>query len=488
MSSDVFYVPQYEPGNTHYFASGGKYSSESPEPVPDFALWAEVGALDTLTAPAAVIATRSKGSTALLYRMEFPKGKRVSSVFEVAQETSKSVFFVPPDRFLQLQSAKPCVQVPDNDWAACEFRFHVLAALYRLSVVPSLSMSLFARDDLFEDICERFFEMYRVTPPLERALADIFADVVFALDFFGFAFPTNFTERNSIDAAQAVVAEYEREAQKSRELPQQKRYFAFAELKFAIENYHRLCFPTREADPGVLDFQSYAQLLNGVEFVRRVLAKLNMIPEELPPKKALSEAVVNFQRANQLPSGSCDLFTFRHIWNASLGNDCDLMALCRMNGLDVHDPRPPVYTKTLQKIDVTTEKGLEPVQRVVNQVIDEIKDRSEAPQWMLTEAQKSIEAQIQRIEQAARTAKDIEGKVRGIETKMNEICEKNDCAAKKFDETTKVLDNVLQEHESMKQQFEVIKQRMDEERLGNQILLAIVIILLSIFIVRFISK
>ena len=484
MTSAVFFVPQFEEGNSHYFASGGRYLSTTPEPVPDFDLWAQVNALDTVTAPATVVATRSRGSTALLYRVEFPAGRRVSTLFEVSDQ----VFFIPPDRFLQLQSAKPCVQVPGNDWASCEFRFHVLAAFYRLSVVPSLSLSLFARDDLFESMCDRFFELYRVSPPLERALAEVFADVVFALDFFGFAFPTNLTEKNSIGAAQAIVADFEAESQKNRELQPQRRFFAFTEIKFAIENYHKSCFPNREADADVLDFQSYGHLLNAVEFVRRALAKLNMIPEELPPKKALSEAVVNFRRANQLPSGACDLFTFRHIWNASLADECDLMALCRINGLDVSDPRPPVYTRTIPKIEVTNDRTLEPVQKVVNQIIAEIKDRSEAPQWMLGEAQKSVEAQIHRIEQASRVAKVIEEKVRNIEATMNETCEKNDRATKKFDEATTVLEEVLQEHDSMKREFEVIKQRLEEERMGNQILLAIVIALMAVVVVRFLSK
>jgi hypothetical protein len=67
----------------------------------------------------------------------------LSDIFEISEINSQKVFSVHPDRFVLESSAQPFLPIPNNDWSLCSSRFEVLAALYRLSILPSLSPTVF---------------------------------------------------------------------------------------------------------------------------------------------------------------------------------------------------------------------------------------------------------------------------------------------------------------------------------------------------------
>ncbi|OHS93345.1 hypothetical protein TRFO_40383 [Tritrichomonas foetus] len=478
---NVFCVP--EKSRHYYFASNGKYQDKDPITVKNFTLWANLDALDTITDPATVIVTKSRGSTAQMYRVIF--NSTPPDFFEVAEEENLSIYYLPSDRFLQLESTSPCVPVPDNNWEECAFRFHTLAAFYRLNVIPSLSSSLFEREDLFDDICEKFYETYRISPPLNNALSSIFSDILFALEFFGFALPSNLSEKHSLDAARKLAVSYQILHGETTE-----RSFAFTELSFAIERYHQECFPRRSEKhhipPDVLDYNTYNILLSTVESVRKTLSSMNLLPDDLLTHEALISGIYQFQTKYNLPTGCCDLFTLRHIWNASQSNECDLLALCRLSGMIVKDPKPPVYMNTLEKVTVSKNMpNLQHVENIMNQVLHQVKSRSEAPQWMMNEAQRSVEYQISRIEEASKTAKDVEKMVSDIEERLSSTCQQNEESSEKFDEASQILDQILHEHMVMKKDFALVKKRIDEEKNVNKMLLCLIVLLAAVIIYKF---
>ena len=140
------------------------------------------------------------------------------------------------------------------------------------------------------------------------------------------------------------------------------------------------------------------------------------------------------------------------------------MALCKLCGLGIQDPEPPVYVKTIQKIECIGEKqsrGLKDVEDVVNEILEDIKDRSEAPQWMIKQAEKSIENQIKMVDDAAETARGIGVRVAEIQESLSMSQDQN--ISSKLQETAQTLDEVIKLHATMKNDFNSIKKRVDEE-------------------------
>lgn len=478
-----YYIPEYEDLSQYYFAYKAKYLSTTPVPVPDFCLWAQIDSLDTITSPFTVIATKSKGETSYMYPIVFSDDtqKKNIEIFEITQESGRNIFFIPHDRFLQLEAARKCVQVAGNNWLNCSFRYHVLAALFRMNVIPSLSLSLFAREDLFEVITSKFTSIYSVNGTLPSVLATLFSDILFALDFFGFTKPNNFSEKISLEAALSLSEQFT--SLPNHQINEEKRYFAFGEIKYAISNYHSSCYQDRDKPDDIFDYESYSNLMSSLDFVKKTLTSLNLFPDDKPVREALKSGILAFQLQNKLPTGICDLFTLRHLWNKSLDSSCDLIGLCRLSGILTKDLKLPNYKRALPKIKSPVEyPKLEPVNAVVNKIFEQVRDKSEASEWIMKQAENSVQSHIERIDNAVAAAKDIEGMITEIEKRLASTVNQNDDSAAKFEETSKLFDKILEEHIVMKQEFAAIQKRINEEKKGNQILLVLVICL-SLFII-----
>ena len=463
--NETFCVPEKE--RRFYFLENLKYKDpENPIQVQDFTLWAQISSLDTITSPSNLIVTKSRGSYCYMYQVELES--EPPDDFSVIDQSGMKIFYTPTDKFLQSQASNPCVPIPENNWEECSLRFHALAAFYRLNVIPSLSLSLFEREDLFDSMCEQFCKKYRVSD-YAVSLPEIFEKTLFALEFLDFA-SSNLDEERSLNAAKEFVKEYKQYGK--------CRGFAFTEIKNAISNYHKKCFPNRYKETGipndVLDCVSYYNLMNTIQFVRRSLVSLNLLSDE-----PLLNDVRRFQHkylVNEPSKGYCNTFTLRHLWNASMKNECDFLVLCRLCGMNIKNPLSPLYTKTLQKIDIN-DPQLNTIENIVNQILDSIKDKSEASQWMIDEAQKSAKVQIKRIDKAATTTREIDRAVCNIEEKLEQACKQNEESATKFNDTSKLLNEIIDEHLAMRKEFSVIAKRIYKIRNGNRLLLIFVLIL-----------
>jgi hypothetical protein len=471
-----FLVPEYQPGNHYYFAGNGIYDSTSPIQIPGFELWVSVSSLDTLSSPVTVIAIESPGDTASFYPITFPDGlPSISDMFELSESPKHSIFFVSTARFVVESSTKPFIQVPNNDWSACRDRFQILAAFYRLSIVTSLSNSLFTSSDTFDSLCRIFCETYRVSPPVESALASIFSELVFALDLFGFMRPATLAEANEIDAAFSIV---------NGQSSVSSLHFAFGDLRSAIARFNTATFPSSDRGDR-LDRAGYVRLQGLVAFVRSSLSSMGLIPDRVNLRKALSEAIVRFQRGFDIPSWPCDPFTLRHIWNATMPVGCDLTALCRLADVAVVTGDLPVFAKPLEPIDIGGHPELRPMQTVLNHILSDVLSHSEAAEWIIREGERVVGSQIDRFDEVAQAAKEVGAHVLEMEQKLEETSRHNGKAALKFAEATRVLDDILTEHSAMLDEFTQIQTRVRAEQDGNNVLLAVVIVIAIAIVVYF---
>ena len=54
----------------------------------------------------------------------------------------------------------------------------------------------------------------------------------------------------------------------------------------------------------------YHSLVDTVDFVKRTLARLDLVPSGFCAEDALINAVRNFQAENNIPIGVCDMFVY----------------------------------------------------------------------------------------------------------------------------------------------------------------------------------
>jgi hypothetical protein len=261
------------------------------------------------------------------------------------------------------------------------------------------------------------------------------------------------------------------------------RFFGFSEIKWAIANFNRAAFPGR-ARPEILDFAGYLHLKCSIEALWRIFSRLNIAPEAVPLRQALAGGVTAFQTMNELPKGPCDLFTMRHIWNASLPLEADLGGICRLVGLQFPFPQQPLFSKTLAKLSLQGLGDARAVQGVVNRIIGQLPDTSSAGEWLIKEAEQSAERQGQGLKEAAKAAGAISQKVKEIEATIVESSQKMGGSARRFRDVTESLDRMITRHASMVRDMGVVQTRMDRERRGNQVLLVLVCILSIILAVR----
>jgi hypothetical protein len=158
----------------------------------------------------------------------------------IQKSNGQKVFYLQPDRFVLESSAQPFLLIPNNDWSLCSSRFEVLAALYRLSILPSHpSHRRFSHRTNFLMTSAKLF-----VRPMKYPL------------------PLKWLWHQSLHDLQPC---------------DWSRKFAFGDIEFAITKFNRQAFPDIQADR--LTHDGYYHLRNLVEFVRAARSSMDLIPD-----------------------------------------------------------------------------------------------------------------------------------------------------------------------------------------------------------------
>jgi hypothetical protein len=451
------------------FGSLGRYLSTDPVLVSDYELLIHAPSLDTFSAPFLLFATTAKGKSALLYQVAFDgPAPEFPDFFEIAPHGTLRIPFIP---LRNLQRLGNCIPIPSNDWASCSLRCHAVAAFYRLSLLPSVSLSIFKRADLFDQICEQFYSDYHVLPPIESALAYVFSELVFCLRLFGFSIPSTPAETHSLQCAQHRADAFDGVVPRP---PDHHRFFGFSELKWAIARFN----PESRANPEILDVRAWMHLQDTKEFLKRVCLKFEHLREDLPPREAIIDGVDFLQAMHRLPrDGVCDARTLRFILDSSLTNDCELGTICRLAEIPMEYPRPPIVTTTLGRLSVADLGPAEPVQAAVNAILERVPDGAGVGKWLMEELQKGVKAQFEAFRRTGDGAREMRERLAVVQRSLEMSKRQNDQAASKFNATVQRLADMRDRHADMQAGLEVARQRVNEERRGNEVLLIIVVVL-----------
>jgi len=469
MNSGAFelFFPEYLPGDRYHFAKEAKYIQASPVLVQDYSLWAVVDSLDCITSPFTVLLTKMSGSATEMYPVvcDPPLKFTPPVIFEQAIAMNRIIYFVPRDRFLMFEASNSCVQVLGNKWSKNGMRYHVLGALFRIGVIPSLSQAVFSHEEIYEDLCSKFYSMYEQQAPIQSALRNVFNELYITLKIFGFTVPTSYKEKQSINAVENLIQSND------------QRGFAFSEIKWCITNYQKSCFPSMK-NHEVLTNKNYVLLMNALDYVKSSLSHLGLIPSGLSPYDGIIEGVHSFQKKSKIPVGVCDLFTLRRLWNTVSPSLCDFVFLCTFCGMESSSVNYPIFRQTLPKIKTLyADPNTEFLERSFNDVITHVKTYIEAPQWLISESIESVKRNNNRIGKIDVGSVDMEKAIGNIKSKVESYGIKNEQISTKFEQVERTLDSINEEHVQIREDFSAIQNLIGNYKKGNQLLIVIIIIL-----------
>lgn len=478
------YLPEYCPDNKYYFAKDVAFIEPTTVSIQNSTLWAIVDSLDRLTAPMTVVLTKTNGYSSELYRTvcNYPFTFPIPTIFEITSIDAKTTFYIPGDRFLQFDATSPCVQVLNNQWQPNEFRYHTLAAFYRLGIIPTISQSVFSEQQQFSKISETFFEKFNLHPPLAMALQAIFKNLYFAFHFFGFDFPTTAAEKQSLQAVQAL-------AQVVTSSNDTQRLFAISEMKWMINNCRRFCFPDSQLPNGVISAEMYQSLMDTMSFIRTTLAKLNIISNGANAEENLLNGIKIFQKMHGLPVGACDMFTLRHLVNCITPSTCDFLVFCKYCNMLPPTQSPLSFRAGIKRITTMyADPSISTLEQAFNDALSIVKTHNEGPSWLVREAENSIDRHMKRLDTAVDKSENVEQRVSVVKKTLKEIEKANSELAEHVDESGRLLDQVLDEHQAMIEKFTHLEQRIHDIHKGNRLMFIINLILVLIVVWRFIFK
>ena len=536
----ILFIPE-KTDAPNFFAKNGVYQGDTVVTFTNVRLWVIVDSLDKYSAESTVFATRSDGSESYLYEISF-QGSEVPGTYknENHDDSGRHFFYVPPERFLQFEASKLCIPVPDNRWAPHCLHFHTIAALYNLSIVPSLTFSVFSRPDIYEKSLFSFYQSYYdpslhlylksndlnqpllPSPPkqipesefdktgfesnAQLLLSLVFTRLYFDLDILGFTDPSSLEEKQSYNAATILV----KKLKESHFRINDSQPFSFGDLAYAVRNFKKVCFPDHD-DSGKITPEIWNTLQQTVSFVSSTLRRKSYLDSQ--NEEDLREAVVVFQKAIDIPQGVCDPFTLRYLWAASLEDGCELATVCRYCNLDLSESmnfcsnqndqgqnvekkqdfigfgEEITFSKTIEpvKIDNPTPE-FEAIEGALNTVLTQVKTREEGIQWLTNGAEAAIRSASERIEVAAEDANSLEQNVQEVKEKLDKSTSKVEDAIEIFNETASIMDKIIEEHNQMQKEYIELQNRYQQQRIGNQFLLFILIFVSVIFVLVWIKR
>ena len=378
------------------------------------------------------------------------------------------------------------IKIPNNDWSSCLFRYHAITALHCLGIIPSLSKSTYTSPELYDRYCSKFFETYKLqNQPIDIALSQLFCKLFFFLSIFNFTNTSVPEEILSFELCQNMCSEFNEKRPESHE----NRYFAFSELKYAIENFHNSCFPDRSLPPHILDYDSYHSLMSTVVALRCHLVRLDFLSNASLTPYDVVEAIQSYQSFHKLPVGNCDFYTLRHIWNQSMAQECSIYGACNLCGVYTTIPDEINFHETLGKMKRDQKKPeLTGVTNLVNEIFRNVYTHREVPNLMVKRLEEAVDKQVRFISELDSSQREVVEAIKKIEggIVVNKI--KNENTKREMAEANSIMESVMLKWRRMKKEAEKVKNIVEIQRKGNTILAIIILSLIAYVVYKYIQK
>lgn len=468
-------VPEHVDETKNYFITNINYNAGKSNKVYGYSLYSDISCLDRISKSPIVVAVQDKFSSAHLYEAE-AYGKLPADY----EKTGDSVVCIKKEKLLD----ERFVKVESKNWSKCELKYHVIAALYRIGIIPDLKNEIFEDKDIYDRYVDRFFNVYKMPKQkIEFALSCLFSEMLFLLSLFGFAVPHTENEQDSLTNAQKLFKDFNEMSKSKLDEKQNLRYFAFTEIKFVIKNYLSFCFPNHNQRKDIMNFEAYDHLQKTLIFLVSHLIRLNYLSDKSINHNNIFLAVRSYQKENNIHVGNCDFKTLRHILNQSMGTECSLYGICNLCGTNVSLHDIPTFYETIGTLKSNkNDQNLGMVSDFMNDVFNNVYTHREITYSYITTLKNSTEKQIKSISNIKENSNKINKKIQNIKDQIIENINKNTVNKKEINNTIRNLDEIIEIHKLTEETFMKVQKRIEIQTKGNLLLLSILLFLLYILV------
>jgi len=470
----IYLIPEVRKDNPFFYANKAEQITIHPITVSGYRLWAIADYIDTYSSPYRAVAVSQSGKFCKMYPVRFPDGIPDFEILGFSLEPTNHgiMVFMKGAIFLEQHKDLVCIPVPKGDWNSHQSSFHILSALYHLSIIPTMSKYSFKTYNNLNIFEGEVNSQFGTSGLLKDSIASVFTNVLFGLEFFGF-FETDIKENNDKYL-------YLKNIMKNK-----RRFFAFQQIDYAISMFNSVCFPYCTCKTQISSF-TYKQLLYSVDTVSKLLLDLGYT-KDLTEGNNLLMAIESFQTQNRLKTtGKCDSATFRVLWNEAVCKSIDIQKLMKSVGYTCHlslsDKKSMLIPNSVldksqlllkDKINKTIgsmsiNKPLEKYfNMVIQQDLGDVIHRCGIMQERLSAVSKRTDIMSELVSKAIQRNLDCEERIKMATDAINEV-----------------IDN----HIDAQQRFVEIREQIIVQRKRNRVLTLIGIIVLFVYIWKFAKK
>lgn len=469
MSDEIYLIPEIHSTSPFFWAGSAEQITLMPIPISGIKLYADTKELDSYASKRTIIVVEQQNKASKLYPVRFTKilPKFEKYGYSIKKCPHGNIVYMEYENFWKINSDSSFVSIADGDWLCNKRHFKTIAALYHLSLLPSLNKAVF-KTEINEDIENQLRMMYDVSGNVLESLTSIFKNVLFGLEYFGFC--------NDLTERQKKLLNHIKERIKVKPI-----CIAFSQIDFAIQNYNRKCYGIASSRMRCF---SYLHLVKTINIVEKFINQMGFLDDCNDRFASLIQNTKNFQKHFNLPeTGMCDSATLRKLWDQTIVKGVNIKSVMEFAGFKPRIPPPTQYLMSTDESDNPTEIAL--VENI-NRFIGKIPITANATELLRTNINGRLFDITQRTGRLSQRVNNLVTRFNCASKILKKVEDSNSRCDEALETASLVLNNVLEDHIKVQQQFVAIRESITAQKKRNKVLQFFGAILFLYYIYRLI--
>ena len=290
-NNKIYFIPEYQADNPQFYAKDARLIDTHLIMIEGYELWGFVNNINHFSYPYTIVAVPSPEKASYFYRVSFENKKDNFNQFGLEVDQDKSVIYMSSQELSKHIDAFP---IPNQKWTDVLNQYNALTAFCYLGIIPTLTSSIFTDLSSFPRYEHDLHQIYQEDLSLNTLLNHLYADVLNALDIFGFTQPVNQFQSFSINYAHLLA--------ENQTLSPFRSSYAFGNIKFAIENYHIACF---HCSRSTFTIDTFKSLIASFKYVTNFLHDFGYEISDENPKQSLLAALNQYKVKNKIRETLC---------------------------------------------------------------------------------------------------------------------------------------------------------------------------------------
>ncbi|EAY11563.1 hypothetical protein TVAG_006380 [Trichomonas vaginalis G3] len=469
MSDQIYLIPEIHKSSPFFWAQHAEQVSLMPIPISGVKLYADTKELDSYASLRTIIVVEQETKTSKLYPVRFTK--KVPNFeahgFSIKQCPHGNIVYMKLEDFWKINKNSSFVAISDGDWLCSKKHYKITAALYHLSLLPSLNKAVF-RTQIDSKIEEDLNLMYDVSGEILEMLTLIFKNVVFGLEFFGFC--------NDCSEEQKRRLLHIKDRLQTR-----KVCVAFSQIDFAILNYNMFCYKT---DSCRITSYSYLHLMKTLNIVERIIIQLGFPVSKNKRFESLTHNIKKIQKEFHIPiTGICDQQTLQKLWSNTIVKSVQMKSIFKDLGTTSEEPKKEQILIQCLPDDTPAQKVLA---ENINRFIGKIPITSNASEILRENINSNLSEIAQRCGTLSQRINNIVKRTDNATNVVHRLESSNSRCDESLEKAAITLNQVLEDHRKVQQQFVEIRESITAQKKRNMVLQIFGGLMLLFYLYKFI--